>query len=379
MIRNLELSSLEQIGQKLKSARESRGLSLGQIYDRTKIPTTNLEAIESGDNEQLPEPVYVAGFIKRYADCVGLNGQGLAEEYKVYVEQASDNGKGVFPSWGSKSANKTRSVALQSAPVVHAHASKVTIEPPRPGLLKSVFWPSVLIVLVLVCMGYVVMYQNQIYMNSNHDTGLQGLRDSTSRFAGVEPTTPPTPTGTTTPSQVATTPSPAAATDCRVTLQASQHVWVEVKSLTTGDSIFTGFLEAGDRRDFVDKQGLKVSAGNGGSLNVSYNGKHETFGAPGKRASKSYSVASAATPGSDGQSVTAAPAGAVIEGASTSATATPPAVKKWKPPAAVKKAPPKPATSGYAAPTRYIPGDSGGGRRSIEVPYRYTDGRLDSD
>lgn len=371
------MSSLEQIGQKLKSARESRGLSLGQIYDRTKIPTTNLEAIESGDNEQLPEPVYVAGFIKRYADCVGLNGQGLSEEYKNYVEQAADNGKGGFANWGSKSANKARSVALQSAPVVHAHPSKVTIEPPRPGLLKSVFWPSVLIVLVLVCMGYVVMYQNQIYMN-NHDNGaLQGLRDSTSRFAGVEPSTPPTPTGTTTPTQVATTPAPASPTDCRITLQASQHVWVEVKSLTTGDSIFNGFLEAGDRRDYIDKQGLKVSAGNGGSLNVSFNGKHETFGAPGKRASKSYTTAAApAAFGADGQPVTTTPGGAVIDGASTTATTT--AVpKKWKPPA--KKVPKKPTASGDAAPSRYIPGDSGGGRRSIDVPYRYTDGRLDSD
>jgi cytoskeleton protein RodZ len=74
--------SLEQIGQKLKATREGQSLSLGQIYDRTKIPPNHLEAIESGIADDLPETVYVAGFIKRYGDLLGLNGQSLADEYK---------------------------------------------------------------------------------------------------------------------------------------------------------------------------------------------------------------------------------------------------------------------------------------------------------
>ena len=74
--------SLEQIGQKLKAARESQGLSLRQIHDRTKIPIGHLQSIDGGHADELPEPVYVAGFIKRYGDCVGLNGQSLSEEYR---------------------------------------------------------------------------------------------------------------------------------------------------------------------------------------------------------------------------------------------------------------------------------------------------------
>ena len=55
------MTVFEQIGQKLRNARESRGLTVGQIYDKTKISTANLEAIENGDIDQLPEPVYVSG------------------------------------------------------------------------------------------------------------------------------------------------------------------------------------------------------------------------------------------------------------------------------------------------------------------------------
>ena len=74
--------SLEQIGQKLKVAREGQSLSVGQVYDRTKIPVNHIDALESGRLDDLPEPVYVAGFIKRYGDMLGLNGQSLADEFR---------------------------------------------------------------------------------------------------------------------------------------------------------------------------------------------------------------------------------------------------------------------------------------------------------
>lgn len=364
------MSSLEQIGQKLKNARESRGLTLGQIYDKTKIPTSNLEAIETGDAEQLPEPVYVAGFIKRYADLLGLNGRSLSEEYKQYIEDAHDNGRGIFGALGGQ---KSKSVAVQSQPVITPSLSKVNImEPPRPGLMKTFFWPAVLIVLVLVGMGYVMMYQNSIYMNQ-HDPILTSLKESSSRFNSVQPSTPPTPTTSATP----TTATPGSTDkDCRISLQASQHVWVEVKSVATGESLFTGFLEAGDRRDFQDNSGLKVRTGNGASVNVSYQGKHETFGPAGQRVDRVFMAANGG--GSDtaaniGDAMSTTTDGSVVKPISSTT------IKKPKAPVVRK---PKPAPSARRledAPSRYIPGESVGGSRSIGVPYRYTEGRLDSE
>ncbi len=85
--------SLEQIGQQLKVARDGSGLSLSQIHERTKIPFNHLEAIEQGNFDDLPEPVYVSGFIKRYADCVGLDGQQLAIAYRNALNPSSDKPK----------------------------------------------------------------------------------------------------------------------------------------------------------------------------------------------------------------------------------------------------------------------------------------------
>jgi cytoskeletal protein RodZ len=361
------VSSLEQIGQKLKNARESKGLTLGQIYDKTKIPTSNLEAIEMGDTEQLPEPVYVAGFIKRYAELLGLNGRGLAEEYKQYIEEAHDNGRGMFAGFGG---HKNKNVAVQSQPVITPSLSKVNIiEPPRPGFVKTVFWPALLIVMVLVGMGYVMIYQNQIYM-SQHDPSVLALKESASRFNQVQPATLPTAVTSATP----TAPAPASTEkDSRITLQASQHVWVEVKSVSTGESLFTGFLEAGERRDFQDDQGLKVRTGNGASVNVSYQGKHETFGPAGQKVDRVFMASAASSQSGDASAATASSDATVVKPA-TSTT-----IKRPKTPAVHK---PKPAPSARRlddAPSRYIPGESLGGTRSIGVPYRYTEGRLDSE
>lgn len=361
------MSSLEQIGQKLKNARESKGLTLGQIYDKTKIPTSNLEAIETGDSEQLPEPVYVAGFIKRYADLLGLNGRGLSEEYKQYIEEAHDNGRGMFAGFGGQ---KSKSVAVQSQPVITPSLSKVNIiEPPRPGLMKTVFWPALLIVMVLVGMGYVMIYQNSIYMNQ-HDPSVLALKEASSRFNQVQPSTPPTPT---TSAAATPTTAPLQEKDCRISLQASQHVWVEVKSVATGESMFTGFLEAGDRRDFQDDQGLKVRAGNGASLNVSYQGKHETFGPAGQRVDRVF-ASPASTQSSSVATATGSSDASLVKPAVTTA------VKRPKVPAVVQKTKPAPSARRLdVAPSRYIPGESLGGTRSIGVPYRYTEGRLDSE
>ena len=85
--------SLNQIGQKLKSARDISGLSLAQIQEKTKIPYNHLASIDAGNFDELPEPVYVSGFIRRYAECVGLDAQELVDEYRSEMDAASGQPK----------------------------------------------------------------------------------------------------------------------------------------------------------------------------------------------------------------------------------------------------------------------------------------------
>ncbi|NER07654.1 MAG: helix-turn-helix domain-containing protein, partial [Okeania sp. SIO3C4] len=70
--------TLVDIGYKLKRFREKHSICLERVAVVTMIRIDLLEAIEEGNLEKLPEPVYIQGLIKRYADAMGLNGEQLA-------------------------------------------------------------------------------------------------------------------------------------------------------------------------------------------------------------------------------------------------------------------------------------------------------------
>ena len=67
-----------ELGAYLKEERERQELSLDDIQQKTKISVSSLEAIEEGRVNDLPHPVYAKGFIKNYAQCLGLNADELA-------------------------------------------------------------------------------------------------------------------------------------------------------------------------------------------------------------------------------------------------------------------------------------------------------------
>lgn len=73
---------MKDIGQKLRDARMAAGMSLQDIADYTRIRVSYLEAMEEGQFEKLPGPVYVKGFIKQYAQFVGLDGSELIAMYR---------------------------------------------------------------------------------------------------------------------------------------------------------------------------------------------------------------------------------------------------------------------------------------------------------
>ena len=77
-----------ELGQKLKEARGTKGLSIDQLHEVTKIQKRHLVAIEEGNYDVLPGAFYARAFIKQYADAVGLNGEELLVEYQSTIPQS---------------------------------------------------------------------------------------------------------------------------------------------------------------------------------------------------------------------------------------------------------------------------------------------------
>lgn len=69
------------IGQKLKEARQAKGMTLDDLQQATKIQKRYLIAIEDEKFDELPGDFYVRAFVKQYANTVGLNGANLLQDY----------------------------------------------------------------------------------------------------------------------------------------------------------------------------------------------------------------------------------------------------------------------------------------------------------
>jgi hypothetical protein len=69
------------IGSSLKDARLRMGLDLATAAEATKIRSRHLQALEDEQFDVLPGQTYVRGFLKTYADFLGLDGQLYVDEY----------------------------------------------------------------------------------------------------------------------------------------------------------------------------------------------------------------------------------------------------------------------------------------------------------
>jgi cytoskeletal protein RodZ len=84
-----------EIGNFLRQARESVGLSLDEVQEKTRIQKSFLEAIEKGDFDKLPSPFYVRTYLRSYANCVKVEPHYILREYRK-KEQAERYQTGQF-------------------------------------------------------------------------------------------------------------------------------------------------------------------------------------------------------------------------------------------------------------------------------------------
>ncbi|NEP41102.1 MAG: hypothetical protein F6K25_06905 [Okeania sp. SIO2G4] len=99
---------LQQLGEKLQKARKMRCLSMKQIHKQTFVPLHYLEAIEKGQTDELPEDIYLRGFIFRIGNALGFDGVALAEALPM-----SDPLQSLIPSW----SNSNKDIGLGIGPI----------------------------------------------------------------------------------------------------------------------------------------------------------------------------------------------------------------------------------------------------------------------
>ncbi len=72
----------QTIGQKLKAVREEKQLTLEKVFEATRIRVPYLQALEDDDLSSMPSPVQARGYLRNYAEYLGLDIDGLLEELR---------------------------------------------------------------------------------------------------------------------------------------------------------------------------------------------------------------------------------------------------------------------------------------------------------
>jgi Helix-turn-helix domain len=70
-----------EIGNSLRAARERQGLGYPEVELATKIRAKYIRALEEEDFDAVPGDAYVRGFLRTYADYLGLDGDVYVDEY----------------------------------------------------------------------------------------------------------------------------------------------------------------------------------------------------------------------------------------------------------------------------------------------------------
>jgi transcriptional regulator with XRE-family HTH domain len=77
---------VREMGAEIRARRESLGLSIEEVQNKTKIRSKYLLAVESGDEERAPGATYFKAFLKTYSTFLGLDGARYSQAYQETVD-----------------------------------------------------------------------------------------------------------------------------------------------------------------------------------------------------------------------------------------------------------------------------------------------------
>lgn len=238
---------MQTVGKLLREERERKGLTLKDVETATNIRSLYLNAIEEGTYSVLPGEAYVKGFIRNYANALGLNGSEYVELYR----------KGQEPT---PSVTPVESIMVKEATVYSAPPT--TTEPVTSGETKSSKG------IIVACV--VLVFAGGIWWLMS-----DGLKDSPApqNKTPIQTQQQPVPSGL---SQQQQPPSPVipikpVGKPVIVAAKFINRSWVQV----TADEkqVYEGIPQIGEAMTWQADRKITVKVGNAGAVDITYNGQ----------------------------------------------------------------------------------------------------------
>jgi cytoskeletal protein RodZ len=135
---------MTNFGEKLRRQRESRNITLREISESTKINKRYLEALERNEFDTLPGGVFTKGYIRTFAESIGMDPEPLLEDYRNERRAKGDED----PTEDEQVAKEAAQAALSQL--------ATSLDRPRSGgrLLPAVAGFAILAVIIWLAFRY---------------------------------------------------------------------------------------------------------------------------------------------------------------------------------------------------------------------------------
>ena len=217
-----QVEQLKEIGAQLRQLRQEQSISTEEVAAKTFISSRLLTALEEGKSDQLPEPVFIQGFIRRYADVLALDGNALAKTFPTNLQ--------------------IKEVETPTQETV-------------PEIQSKVIGLYVLYILIMIA-----AVSGLFYLINRSQTAQPLIPKNTTPIAQQPKSVV----------KIPSTPAPRKVdVPIKVAISLTDESWMEV--IADGKTEFEGNLPKGTQKTWTAKKELTLTAGNAGAVLISSN------------------------------------------------------------------------------------------------------------
>ena len=108
------------LGEKLRQAREERGISISEVAEQTRISPLYLKAIDEDNYKTLPGGIFNKGFVRSYAKYVGIGEQEALQEYSRLMAAHEEKEDDKYKAYRPEVLTDDRSVSSMAPTVLFA-------------------------------------------------------------------------------------------------------------------------------------------------------------------------------------------------------------------------------------------------------------------
>ncbi len=252
-LNSAQQQQLEEIGLKLNQIRTAKNISLDTVAANTHIAKSILEAIESGNMAELPEPFYIRALVAKFAQEIG------ATEVEFVIQQSLDNE--VAETTVVPQANRRYWLNFQ---------------------LRSLHLYLLYILLVVISVkGITTLVERPVIINQTPEE--RPILDSEVTKSEV---TPQIKQPESVPQFVSQSNNSESVT---VGINLQERCWLKV--MVDGKLAFEGTLPKGTQRKWTGDEQVTIRAGNAGGVVINFNNEQQKIlGAPGEVEEITYTV-----------------------------------------------------------------------------------------